>query len=163
MSVFIPTFLYIKQHSITCLLYFGKTTQDPEKYFGSGTRWLNHVNKHGKEHVINLWYCLFLDEESITKFAKLFSEQNQIVESKSWANLMPENGLTGGPIPKSDETKIKIGRSAYKRQQIKPSKGCNVVINGVLYKSITAASKAFCVSDAAVHYWIKTGRALRQV
>ena len=32
-----PTYLYIKQHSVTKLKYFGKTTKkDPVKYLGSG-------------------------------------------------------------------------------------------------------------------------------
>ena len=37
---FVPTWLYIKQHNITKLKYFGKTVRkDPIKYKGSGTYW----------------------------------------------------------------------------------------------------------------------------
>lgn len=36
---FEPTYLYIKQHSITGKLYFGKTVKNPEKYNGSGSPW----------------------------------------------------------------------------------------------------------------------------
>lgn len=96
MSTFKPTFLYIKQHSITGLLYFGKTTSNPEEYLGSGKYWLNHINKHGKEHVNNLWYCLFYDEQECKEFALSFSHQQNIIESKGWANLINENGTTGG-------------------------------------------------------------------
>ncbi len=40
-------YLYKKTHNITGLQYLGKTTKDPYKYKGSGTRWLNHLNIHG--------------------------------------------------------------------------------------------------------------------
>ena len=94
---FTPTYLYIKQHSITGLLYFGKTSKsDPIKYLGSGTYWQNHINKHGLEHVVTLWYELFTDKDEIIKFALQFSKELNIVESKSWANLIEENGLDGG-------------------------------------------------------------------
>lgn len=128
--LFIPTYLYIKQHAITGKLYFGKTIQNPETYLGSGERWLNHINKHGKEHVVNLWYCLFYDKDELTKFATTCSQQWNIVESDTWLNTIPENGLDGCPPGlvrstlnckriseskkghiHSEETKIKIGSS----------------------------------------------------
>ncbi len=96
MNIYRPTYLYIKQHSITGLFYFGKTVKNPEKYNGSGIYWTNHIKKHGKEFIITLWYCLFLDEESIIETAKLISQLNNIVESDKWANLIPENGINGG-------------------------------------------------------------------
>jgi len=96
MKIFKPTHLYIKQHSITGLKYFGKTTQDLSKYHGSGTRWNNHLKVHGYEHVVTLWSQLFTTVDEIKEFALNFSEENQIVESKEWANLKPENGLDGG-------------------------------------------------------------------
>jgi hypothetical protein len=92
---FTPTYLYIKQHSVTGKLYFGKTVKDPESYLGSGTHWMRHIKKHGKEHVVTLWYCLFLDQESCTEFALLFSKQENIVESDDWLNLRDENGKDG--------------------------------------------------------------------
>lgn len=114
---FKPTYLYIKQHSITGKLYFGKTTRDPEKYLGSGTHWKRHIKKHGKEHVINLWYCLFFDKETISEFALMFSEQQAIVESKEWLNKMPENGLDGGSNgrPCTEETRKKLSNAAKKQ------------------------------------------------
>lgn len=97
MQNFPPTYLYIKQHSITGKLYFGKTTKNPEQYNGSGTKWLNHINYHGKQYVVNLWYCLFLDEITINEFALSFSKKNDIVNSSAWLNLIEETGL-GDPI-----------------------------------------------------------------
>ncbi len=91
-------YLYIKQHSITKLKYFGKTMKiDPFKYLGSGTRWLRHINKHGKEHVVTLEVWGFDDLDMCSEFALAFSEKHDIVKSAEWANLMPENGRDGLP------------------------------------------------------------------
>lgn len=93
---FSPTYLYIKQHSVTGKLYFGKTVRkDPTKYSGSGTYWQNHIKKYGEEFVETIWYCLFYDQEECTKFALNFSKQENIVESKQWANQDVETGLGG--------------------------------------------------------------------
>ena len=92
-----PTYLYIKQHSITGLKYFGKTTKnDPIKYLGSGKYWKRHIKKHGIEHIKTLWYQLFEDEQKMIEYATQFSKDNNITESKEWANLKCENGLDGG-------------------------------------------------------------------
>lgn len=107
-ELFIPTYLYIKQHSVTGKLYFGKTyAENPETYLGSGDYWTKHINAHGKEHVVTLWYCLFLDKESIVEFALSCSKMWNIVESDDWANLKEENGLDGGCSFQSDEAKLK--------------------------------------------------------
>jgi hypothetical protein len=108
---FRPTYLYIKQHSITGKLYFGKTFGTykgfTEKYQGSGTHWTRHIKKHGKEHVITLWYCLFLDKESINDFALSFCEMQNIGWSKpfnpDWLNEIPETGVDT-PTPKGFTT-----------------------------------------------------------
>lgn len=91
-------YLYIKKHSITGLKYFGKTTQrNPFKYTGSGTKWLNHCKKHGIENIITLEVWGFDDPELCTEFALSFSKSNNIVESKEWANQIPEDGKNGMP------------------------------------------------------------------
>ena len=93
MESFKPTYLYIKQHSITGKLYFGKTSKNPEIYNGSGLKWTKHYSHHGKQYIQTLWYCLFLDEKSINDFALSFSRQNDIVKSNEWLNLIEETGL----------------------------------------------------------------------
>ena len=105
-----PTYLYIKQHSVTGLKYFGKTTQDPYKYLGSGKHWTRHIKKHGKEHIVTLWVSELFHDTSIVDQALQLSKEHNIVESKEWANLKPENGLDGGWIngPCSDERKAKL-------------------------------------------------------
>ena len=106
MEYFKPTFLYIKQHKITGLLYFGKTTRSEkylvETYLGSGKYWNNHLEIHGKDHVETLWYCLFVEKDELVKFALICSTQWDIVNAKDatgkkiWANCKLENGLNGG-------------------------------------------------------------------
>jgi hypothetical protein len=112
---FNPTYLYIKQHSVTGKLYFGKTIQDPEAYLGSGLHWKNHIKKHGKEHVVTLWYCLFLDQESCTEFALSFSELHDIVDSDEWLNRILETGSDNSigqtkGFTHSKETKLKMSK-----------------------------------------------------
>jgi hypothetical protein len=108
-----PTYLYIKQHSITGLKYLGKTTKkDPNKYNGSGKYWTPHRNKHGVEHIETLWYCLFTEEDELVKFALMVSALWDIVNSTEWANLITENGKDGCPKginrpPPSIESNIK--------------------------------------------------------
>jgi hypothetical protein len=110
---FKPTYLYIKQHAITGKLYFGKTIKNPETYIGSGSYWKRHIKKHGKEHVVNLWYCLFYNQEECMQFALQFSNTNNIVESKDWLNLKSENGLDGNPpgLKFTDKHKENISKS----------------------------------------------------
>lgn len=142
-----PTFLYIKKHSVTGLLYFGKTTKDPEKYSGSGKHWLSHIKKHGKEHIITLWYCLFLDKESLTSFAINFSKQNNIVKSNLWANLTEENGLDGGKrhCPNNGGKRPGSGRkrgsvcSIQHKKNISINNGMNVKCSCVLCRRIFSA------------------------
>jgi hypothetical protein len=105
-----PTYLYIKQHSITRLKYFGKTSKNPHKYQGSGKYWLKHINKHGKQFVKTIWVSDLYYDTSIKEIALHFSVENNIVESKDWANLVLENGLDGGfmhpknkPLPWENE------------------------------------------------------------
>lgn len=56
---FKPTYLYIKTHQITGLKYFGKTINNPYRYYGSGIYWLRHLKEHGYKidtEVLGLFY-----------------------------------------------------------------------------------------------------------
>lgn len=89
-------YLYVKQHSVTGLKYFGKTTNDPYSYNGSGKYWLQHLKIHGSEAVKTIQTWSFADIDDCSKFALDFSKRNNIVESDEWANLIPEDAKTGG-------------------------------------------------------------------
>jgi hypothetical protein len=108
-------YLYVKQHSVTKLKYFGKTIKpDPYKYNGSGTYWSNHFKKHGKDHIKTLEVWGFDDQELCTEFALKFSEEHNIVESPEWANMVPENAVGGGQnknMPMTTEQKNKISET----------------------------------------------------
>jgi len=87
--------LYVKQCSHCGLKYFGKTTKDYLKYKGSGHHWLRHIKLHGSDKVQTIEAWTFDTQSEAYKFAMDFSFKNDIVESKEWANLIPENGLDG--------------------------------------------------------------------
>lgn len=115
--VFKPTYLYIKRHNLTGLLYFGKTINDPLKYPGSGLHWTRHIKKHGKD-VSTIWFEQFVSKEDLVEFATFFSDYIDIVDLKSWANIRIENGLDG-QIPGfqfSPETLLKMAESRLNRK-----------------------------------------------
>jgi hypothetical protein len=121
-ATFKPTWLYIKQHTITGLKYFGKTTRpDPYKYSGSGKIWKAHLAKHGKSNVETIWCELFTDIHSLVSYALKFSEDNDIVISKQWANLVIEDGLYGGSLGRErpPEVREKISNSSKGNQNRK--------------------------------------------
>lgn len=93
------TYLYIKEHSVTGLRYFGKTTKNNAlKYSGSGKHWKRHIKKHGKQYVKTIWISEpFYEQNELTEFAIFFSDFFNIVESDKWSNLIVENGLDGAP------------------------------------------------------------------
>jgi len=88
-------YLYLKQHNITGLKYLGQTTKDPIKYTGSGKYWLNHLNKHGYDVTTTILYESDNMEE-IREQGLYYSDLWNIVESKEYANLIPEGGEGGG-------------------------------------------------------------------
>lgn len=103
-------YLYVKEHSVTGLKYFGKTgSKDPFKYPGSGVDWKKHIDFYGKELIrtIELWG--FDTQELCTEFAIEFSIQNNIVESDKWANMQIENGKNG-PLGQTGEKSHTFGR-----------------------------------------------------
>ena len=114
MKEFTPTWLYIKQHSDTGLKYFGKTTNSPHGYNGSGKYWTRHLKKHGT-NIETIWCKLFTDKTMLVEYALRFSAENKIVDSAEWANLKNENGLDGGifgPITEEYKQKLKLAKTA---------------------------------------------------
>lgn len=108
------THLYIKQHKITGLKYFGKTTKNPYKYKGSGKYWRRHLKIHGNETITNVIASFSTDQtQELVEFALNFSKENDVANSEDWANLKPENGLDGGTFSEyvSKQTKEKMSRS----------------------------------------------------
>lgn len=87
--------LYVKTHNVTGLKYFGKTTsKDPYEYKGSGKYWVRHIKKYGYD-VTSEIIGSYTDLEECKQIALQFSIDNDIVNSKDWANLKLEC-LDGG-------------------------------------------------------------------
>lgn len=114
MSIYKPTWLYIKQHNQTGLKYFGKTTKPYEvmvRYLGSGTYWKSHLKIHGKD-VSTVWCHLYDTKESLVEEALAFSRAHDIIKAKDkngkkiWANMILENGLDGAPESKIKTPKV---------------------------------------------------------
>ena len=96
-----PIYLYIKTHNKTGLKYFGKTIRkDPYLYLGSGKVWRRHLRKYGNDITTEI-LNVYEDKEKCLKDAIKFSIENNIVESKEWANLKIET-LDGGDTSNTD-------------------------------------------------------------
>ena len=165
-----PTYLYIKQHSVTGLKYFGKTTkEDPIKYLGSGKYWTTHINKHGKEFVETIWLSDLYYDTSIVEYALHFSQENKIVESDNWANLKSENGLDGGKfihsvetkskmsashtgVPRSDETKANISLGKTGTTRTDSQKEYFSKVQKVMFVSIIETKKTYNKSNTSRYY-----------
>lgn len=125
--------LYVKTHNQTGLKYLGQTTKEnPHEYTGSGTRWINHLKKHGYDYTTEILFETNSKEE-LSEKGLFYSELWDVVNDSNWANLKLETG-SGGVMSKeslermkakntgrkhSEETKEKIGK-AHKGKIISP-------------------------------------------
>lgn len=113
--------LYVKQHDITKLKYFGKTIRsNPFSYTGSGTRWIKHIKENGKQHVKTLEVYSFDSQKDCTEFAIDYSKKHSIDESKEWANLQLENGKNG-PVGQTKEKSHMFGKKLSSKTKEKMS------------------------------------------
>jgi len=98
-------YLYVKTHNTTNLKYLGYTKRDPYKYKGSGTRWYNHIKKHGYDVTTEI---IFQSEskEEVAETGRVYSDLWNVVESVNWANLVIESGDGGDTFKHIDYSKI---------------------------------------------------------
>ena len=85
-------YLYVKTHTKTGLKYLGKTKRNPYTYNGSGIDWKQHLKEHGSEGVETRILVECQTNEQINHWGRFYSELWNIVESKEWANRIPETG-----------------------------------------------------------------------
>jgi hypothetical protein len=114
----VKIYLYIKESPLG-LKYLGKTIQNPQKYMGSGKRWLRHIKKHKLKSEDIKTTILFetFDREELRQSGIYFSDFYDVVINEEWANLKPENG-DGGGGKKSEEEKNKISQTMKKRKLV---------------------------------------------
>lgn len=87
-------YLYLKTHNKTGLKYLGKTVCDPYTYSGSGSRWKNHLKKHGNDITTEI-LLETEDPKEISKWGLYYSKLWNIVDDQSFANMRPESGDGG--------------------------------------------------------------------
>ena len=83
-------------HNVTGLKYFCKTSdlRNVYNYKGSGLYWKKHINKHGKDITVGVM-GFYTDYHRCRDAALKFSQENDIINSDAWANLVLENGTDG--------------------------------------------------------------------
>ena len=93
---FKPTALLVMEHNITGLKYFCKTTllDRVHRYKGSGVSWTKHLRENGFNVKVGI-LGFYVEENRCLDAAKQFSEENNIVESNDWANIVIETGRNG--------------------------------------------------------------------
>lgn len=93
---FSPTALLVMSHNVTGLKYFCKTSdlRNIYNYKGSGLYWKRHLAKHGKDITVGIM-GFYTDYQRCRDAALKFSQENDIVNSDAWANLVLENGTDG--------------------------------------------------------------------
>jgi hypothetical protein len=169
-------FLYVKQHNITGLKYFGKTTRkDPKKYKGSGKYWQRHLKKHGDDiTTTDVWH--FDNQHEASEFAVKFSIENQIVESPEWANLIIENAFGGVKgythtnesrkkmSESSKGNKHRLGKSFTSESRRKMSLShSNKVLSDTHKKNISVAKRLFWTDEQRhKHSLLQQGRGIGQ-
>jgi hypothetical protein len=109
-------YLYKKTHRKTRLQYLGITTRsDPHVYSGSGVYWTRHLKEHGYDFDTEILLETSSKEE-LKEVGLYYSNLWNIVESDSWANLMPEAGeVYMNPITAAKISKTKKGRPAHNK------------------------------------------------
>ena len=114
-------YLYVKTHNKTGLKYLGKTiSNDPHLYQGSGTIWKRHIKKHGYDVTTEI--LLETDNpEELKEVGIYYSNLWNIVESKDFANLIPETG-DGGAMPWSVESRQKVSKANKGRKHTEEAK-----------------------------------------
>lgn len=98
-----PVHLYVKKHNWTGLKYFGRTTEDPYDYRGSGAYWTRHLAKYGND-VTTKVIGTYTDSNQLRLAAQSFSAKKNITSSTKWANLLGEDGGVSGEgwLPSTD-------------------------------------------------------------
>lgn len=120
-TISMPIYLYVKTHNTTGFKYLGKTiSNDPHLYQGSGTVWKRHIKKHGYD-VTTVILLETNDPSELKEVGIYYSNLWNIVESKGFANIIPETG-DGGAMPWTAESRQKVSNALKGRKHTKEAK-----------------------------------------
>lgn len=105
-------YLYIKESPLG-LKYLGITNKDPYKYKGSGLYWKRHLNFYNIDSKNIKTIILFetFDKNELKEKALYYSFLYDIVNSKEWANIIPESGIGTFGFKFSEDSKSKMNLS----------------------------------------------------
>jgi hypothetical protein len=122
LPMFSPTALYVKTHNKTGFKYFGKTTRLSciHTYKGSGIHWKRHLKIHGDDYTTEL-LGIWQNKEKLKEFAVKFCNENNVVKSSEWANMVLEEGLQGASngetnVSKREDVRAKMSASSARNQ-----------------------------------------------
>lgn len=120
-TISMPIYLYVKTHNTTGLKYLGKTiSNDPHLYQGSGTVWKRHIKKHGYDVTTEI--LLETDDPvKIKEVGLYYSTLWNVVESKDFANIVPESG-DGGAMLWTVESRQKVSKALKGRKHTEEAK-----------------------------------------
>jgi hypothetical protein len=160
--MFEATALYVKTHKSTGVKYFGKTTRLDciHTYKGSGLHWRRHLKKHGSDYTTEL-LGIWQDQDRLVNYARKFCEENQIVKSNNWANMVLEEGLQGASNGETNVAKREDVRKTMSEHSAKNQLG-NFGVNHPSFKgwyvtplgrfpSLNEAAKAHKTSLQNIH------------
>jgi hypothetical protein len=115
-------YLMLKIHNITGLKYLCKCSTTDEsycyKYNGSGKYWKRHLKRHGIDittHILGVYDT----NEALAEMGEHYSKILDVVESKEYANLIPETGQGGfskEAHKAAQSEKVKSGRALKFKQ-----------------------------------------------
>ena len=101
-------YILLKTHKVTGLQYLCKHVTANQNtcftYLGSGVRWRRHLAKHGP-HIETVILAICENETEAKQKGLEYSELYNVVESKNFANLVPECGQGGADVVKFRKTK----------------------------------------------------------
>ena len=110
-----PIYLYLKTHNTTGFKYLGKTiSNDPYLYQGSGKVWKRHIKKHGYDVTTEI-LLETTDPKELKEVGIYYSNLWNVVESKDFANIIPEMG-DGGAMPWTIESRQKVSKTLKGRK-----------------------------------------------
>lgn len=147
-------YLYLKTHNVTGLKYLGKTICDPFKYKGSGLIWKSHLKKYGYDVTTEILFQTTCKSE-FKRVALEYSNKLNVVESKEFANLTPEEGQGGRTWfdkTHSAESIKKIAESRSGQRGDKSSRSKRCSIYGIIYESVRIAADKLNISHTTISY-----------